>query len=245
MKKSIFALIALFAIATTSAFACDPGSACVKIAPNLVNTASICNQVTSSASVTGVGSSYSYATGSATAIANGGQVITSPGSSSRTMELTGTTTTTNYGLAYNVSTGSGATGSATSTGTANASMINSQTSTYLANGVEGSLHMQATTVSASNINIKAGTNQGGTSTATTTGLFDVNGSLSGSAVNFFSNVPQTSFENGTLTDSKTTLSQVTNTRVNVNGTVLNKANTLVGNAKTTVNASGDLSDPAQ
>ena len=174
-------LLALFLLSTSSsamATCGEPGGQCAPtLAPTLVNQGAICNTVKSSASVTGLGSSLSYAAGSASATANGGQSATSLTPTSRTLDLTGATQASTSGVAYNASTGNG-TGSASSIGTASAALSNAANAGYTTNGVAGSLHVQGTSNSVSGISIVADKNQGGTAQASTSGTFIIHGDVS-------------------------------------------------------------------
>lgn len=240
--KHLLALVLLSA--SISAMACgEPGgqSCAPTIQPQLVNQGAICNQVKSSASVSGIGSSLSFATGSASAISNGSQTATSPTSTSRTLDLTGVTSASNTGVAYNVSTGNG-TGSASSTGSASAQLSNAANASYNTNGASGTLHVQGTSDSNSNIGIVAGKNQGGAAQSTTTGTFVVHGDVSATKTG------NTVAVAGNVSDTKTTQSEV------LTGKVQNSATgepvtylapaTTTGNASTVVNAAGSFKDPA-
>ena len=228
-------LLALFLLSTSSsamATCGEPGGQCAPtLAPTLVNQGAICNTVKSSASVTGLGSSLSYAAGSASATANGGQSATSLTPTSRTLDLTGATQASTSGVAYNASTGNG-TGSASSIGTASAALSNAANAGYTTNGVAGSLHVQGTSNSVSGISIVADKNQGGTAQASTSGTFIIHGDVSatktGNTTVTGSNPPNTGDDDHvssskppkTGDDDHVTSSNPPNTGVNTNVVVV-------------------------
>lgn len=179
MRKSLLAVALM--VAFNSAFACgsgptDPCTA-IPVTPTPPTTAAFCNQVGTSASVIGNGSSYSAASGTASATAIGTQTPTASG-----LTITGNTAASNTGYAYNVSTGNG-TGSASSVGNASANVTNSATN--------GGIHLQGTSQSNTNISIVAGTNQGGYAGAESTGGFTATGDKT----------------TGTISDTKTSTSE--------------------------------------
>lgn len=225
MKKIALSVIA--AVFATSAFATDSTTF------QAVNQGNISNTVGTSASVTGVGTSYSSATGTAGAFSNAtaGAV---PGS----VAISGTQSSYVTGTAFNYATGAG-TGSAYSTG--HADTYGSARAGYAAPGQSVSVNSSASTVA--NGFVTAGTNQAGFFNAGNENLFTGDGKVGAT----WSADHKSVTVNGSVVDTKTSTSWSNAGELLINGlpvnTILEKAPSGAG-ASSTVSVSGAFSDPS-
>ena len=250
--KKIFVLTAL--VIATSAFATDSGQTLVTSG---LNSGAINNTVKVNASVTGIGTSISGATGSASASAGvvlGGVNVNTNQNCVATVggtgAVSGNTATTVTGTAFNYSSGSGATGSASSTGAAVAHADGSLS--YSAPGQ--SLKLNGVSDSHVNGSVSATQNQGGAFSNAADGSFVATGYV-GSVITREKTTngcgvscgPVTSTVlTGNVTDTKTANASVVNTTLTVtglpSGAVLGNA-TVGGNASSNTVVNASFADP--
>lgn len=250
--KKILVLVAL--AITTSAFATDSGQTLVTSG---LNSGAINNTVKANAAVTGIGTSISGATGSASASAGvvlgGGKVntnqncVTTVGGAG---VVSGSTATSVTGTAFNYSSGAGATGSASSVGAAVA-----HADGHLKYAAPGqSLVLNGSSDSASNGSVVATSNQAGAFANAADGTFNATGSV-GSVVTREKTVSgcgvtcgevTSTVLTGQVSDTKTANASVNNSTLTVTGlpanAVLSNATT-TGNASSTTVVNGSFSDP--
>lgn len=237
IKKSIALVVSsLFA---STAFACgqpgQPDCAPLAIPVGQVNQGVICDKVTTTATVVGQGTSYSFARAATEATANG-SLVTNVTGSSATGTVTGNTAAYSNGVAYNVSTGTG-TGTAMSQGNAFASLTeNAGNVGYNANGATGKLTLQGSSTSAANHLVSAGTNRGGSAASEATGSFNVTGAVSYN--------PTTHAVAGTVSDVKTSTAG-TSTGLVLNGTTPMAPAVTNGGAQSNVEVYGYFIDPTK
>lgn len=209
MKKSIV-LAALFAFVATSAFACEGSCS------GTVGSANINNTVSTTASTSGAGTSYSYASGSQDAGFN---------AHASNSGISGSTYTSGSAQAFNTSTGSG-TGTANSSGWSNAS-VTAHTSVGESYNNGGSLC--ATTQSHSSNSVDADRNQSGWN-------------ISGNNTDFVAKLTNTSVSDtksaSSYADSGYAIN-LTNAGVTV-GHTKGKAESTVANANASVNVAGNV-----
>lgn len=251
--KKILAFAVLGAL-SLSALATGSGQT---VATSGLNSGAISNTVKANASVTGVGTSISGATGSASATANVAidAVISNINANcvntvSGAGGVRGVTATTVTGTAFNYSSGAGATGSASSVGSAvahaDAKLV------YAAPGQ--SLKLDGVSDSQVNGSVHAAQNQGGAFSNAADGSFVATGYV-GSVVTREKTTtgcgvscgPVTSTVlTGNVTDTKTANASVVNTTLTVtglpSGAVLGNA-TVGGNASSTTVVNASFSDP--
>jgi hypothetical protein len=217
------------------------------ISTGVANHGSINNNVNTSARTTGVGSSYSSATGAASASATAHAIVTpvttnpsgAPGVGAN-ISISGTSSATNSGTAFNVSSGNG-TGSAGSTGWADADATARASFNRPGQGVSLTGTTNSTGVNGTNLTLSSGTNQGVAGSAQTQGSFSGTGSV-GASVVFQPTGAQDKFVWGHVEDTKASTSQVSITGMTVDGINLNVG---AGNAtaSTVVNVNGRVVDP--
>lgn len=266
MKKLLIssAVSAMFALGAIAPAMATPPTV------NLTNIGSISNTIATSAS-TNLGapsSSYSSATGIASAVSNGQTSFSNPStptSAGANITASGQVTTANSGNAFNISTGNG-TGAASTNGSSNASLdafgtYGSQASPVSAgigNGygseqqltVEGSIGQPLNSGNGigggqgTNIGVNATTNGGGAIVASTAGTFTVNGSVG--ATTAFDGTTTSVNVAGQVNDTKTSISSVAATNVLNVGTGTNAdgssiiTSTLPGNVTGSANADNSV-----
>lgn len=247
MKKSFFKLSSLLACFALSFAVHATGPSGQVATSSLVNSGSLNNTVRTSASVSGVGSSFSSATSEGKVIANAtSHTEINPvcggtcGATSGEVGVTGEMSTTITGTAFNVSTGAG-TGSASSVGSANAAL--NTNATYTGPGQTTSVFGNGSQTSS--ISIDAGKNTGGFATAGNTGEFAATGTV-GSKVCTGTNTCGGAEVNkevwGSVVDSKTSVSFASTGAMTVDGVVLNQA-PVNASSSAVINAGGSFADP--
>lgn len=206
---------------------------------SLANHGSINNTVRSSATVNGVGTSFSAATGEAGASAAGKAVTTIntvPNTTrSGTVSVEGQTSTYTNGTAFNVSTGAG-TGTASSTGRADADVNGA--AHY--SGPGQWVNVSGNSVSHSNGGVAATTNTGGFFSSASQGTFKADGNVGSRVTTVGTTVTKEVV--GAVTDVKSTTSSAATGTMTVDGRVLNQA-PVNASASTVVNARGAFGDP--
>lgn len=241
MKKSILALACI--AMSSMAFATGPSQV---ITSSVYNSGSINNTIKTQASVTGIGTSFSGATGTASAVANGtvtgtinpicnGTCPTKSGA----VTVEGVVKTSNTGTAFNVSTGGG-TGSASSVGTSSAHL--SETVKY--QGPGQTLTMSGTSTADSGVQVGATTNTGGSATAGNDVKFSGSGLVGSTTCTTGTNcgTTKTTTVFGEVKDSKEQTSWAGTGTMTVDGVVLNNGTTNA-NASAVTNVTGSFVDP--
>jgi hypothetical protein len=260
MKISKIAMGVAALVLASSAFAGGP-------TVNVTNVGSINNNVSTNANanVGQAGSSYSSAVGVASSVSNGQAAFnnTAPvtGGLGANIDLAGQTATSNSGTAFNISS-NGGTGTASTSGSANAGLDVYGTynnSGNIGNGygsqqsltVEGSIGNNgqdgnSTGMQGTSINVMATTNGGGAALATTAGSFTVNGSVGADTTS--SDGTTGVNVNGSVSDNKSSVSNVSTTNtlqvtdgnqtITTNGGVSGNAS-----ANNSVVVSGSFDDP--
>lgn len=241
-RMSLMAFAAVF-----SASAMATGTAPQVGVSTVVNSGVISNTVKTDASVNGIGSSYSSATGAAGSVANGGTVnVINPvctgtcGAVSGSVGANGEVKTYNNATAFNVSTGSGV-GSASSVGNATGSLNASSAYT----GPGQSVDVKGNITAGSSVSVVAEKNTGGVANSGNDSAFVATGSV-GSKVCTGTGTPCGTSTNktvwGNVEDNKNSTSFANTGSMTVDGVVLAPANTsATANAK--VDVSGKFSDP--
>lgn len=244
MKKSLLIFAALSAVALS---ALATGGTGQQVTSTLVNSGSLSNSISTSASVKGVGNAFSGATSEGYVKANAtSNTQINPvcggtcGATSGSVKVTGDIETKITGTAFNTSTGAG-TGNASATGTATAGL--DATAKYIGPGQTASVY--GNSQEKANISVTADKNTGGYATAGNTGTFGSEATV-GSKICTGTNACGGATVNkevwGTVTDTKTSNSYVATGPMTVDGVVLNQAPTNA-NATSVVNAGGSFYDP--
>lgn len=243
MKLSFKLLGLLGTLLVSAAMATGTGQVATS---GLVNTGSISNTVKTSAAVTGLGTSYSSASGSAGAVANGSATTTvnpvcsgTCGAKSGALAVTGEVKTYNNASAFNVSTGAGV-GSASSVGSANATL--QVDAAYYGPGQ--SVTLDTDMKANSSVAVDASKNTGGAASATNEATLTASGTV-GSKVCTGNTTCGTSVTKevwGSVQDTKNATSTAATGNMTVDGVVLAPANT-TATANATVNVIGKFTDP--
>jgi hypothetical protein len=242
MKKSLIALAA--ALSMVSAYATGPSQV---ITSSLVNQGSITNTVRTSASVSGIGSSFSGATGAASAESNGivkgtiNPICTGAcGTVSGSLAIEGVVNTSNQGTAFNVSTGGGS-GTASSTGTSMASLVTD--AKYQGPGQTAVLH--GDTNATSSVSVDAVKNTGGSATAGNSAEYDGSALVGSSKCTTTTNCGTTTTTTvfGEVRDNKEQTSWAGTGTMTVDGVVLSTTPSTTANASAVTNVTGSFVDP--
>ena len=241
MKRTLIALASMLAV--SAAFATGPSQV---ITTSLVNQGSISNTVRTTASVAGIGSSFSGATGSASAESNGtvkgtvNPICTGAcGTVSGSLAIEGVVNTSNNATAFNVSTGGGS-GSASSTGTATASLV--VDAKYQGPGQTATLH--GDTAVTSDVSVTAVKNTGGSALAGNDVKFDGDALVGSSKCTTTATcgTTQTTSVFGEVSDNKEQTSWAGTGTMTVDNVVLSNATT-TANASAVTNVTGSFVDP--
>jgi hypothetical protein len=241
MKRTLIAFAAM--AAASAAFATGPSQV---ITTSLVNQGSISNTVRTEAAVTGIGSSFSGATGSASTESNGtvkgtvNPICTGAcGTVSGSLAIEGVVKTSNNATAFNVSTGGGS-GSASSTGQATASLL--VDGKYQGPGQTATMH--GDTNASSGVSVSAVKNTGGSAVAGNDVSFDGDVLVGSSKCTTSTNcgTTQTTTVFGEVRDNKEQTSWAGTGTMTVDGVVLNNATTNA-NATAVTNVTGSFVDP--
>lgn len=244
MKKTLFALAALTALAIGSAHATGYGNQVVN--SSIANSGGVHNAISTSASVKGVGSSVSGATSEGFSKAVGTTQTTTVncggcGEVSGTVKVTGATETYTQGTAFNVSNGKHATGSASAQGNAWADV--NANAKYTGPGQNTNVYGHSG--DESNFKVNASRNTGGFAAAGTDGSFEVTGNV-GSKVctggSACGGKVTTKEVWGSVQDAKTSNSYANTGSMTVDGKLLNQA-VVNASANQNVNAGGNFYDP--
>lgn len=247
MKKSMFKLAALLACGAMAVAAHATGPSYQQTTSSLINSGSLNNTVRTSASVSGVGSSFSAATSEGAVKANAtSHTAINPvcsgtcGATSGEVKVTGEMVTHISGTAFNVSTGTG-TGSASAVGSANAALDTK--ATYTGPGQTVAVFGNGTQTAS--IGIEASKNTGGFASAGNEGTFSTEGTV-GSKICTGTNNCGGAVVNkevwGTVADTKSSTSYANTGAMTVDGVVLNQA-PVNATSSAVINAGGSFSDP--